>query len=259
MSYEVKASAAVLKTLRDSVVDDAGVTLPGQLERGDYVEVNKFLELAGAAWNRKAKRHLFISGIAKDKIKALLSTGEITNEKKKFQAFYTPDDLADEVVKRAGIKPKMVCLEPSAGDGQLVSRMAKAGGIIRAIELNPEAAGLIPGNVQGEANIGIDTMDFLELKQVSGIPAFDRIVMNPPFTKDQDVKHVMHALQFLKPGGKLVAIMSPAWRTKANKACEALRAELGHYNYKIDHVPAGTFKDSGTNIATIILEVERPK
>jgi hypothetical protein len=30
--------------------------------------------------------------------------------------------------------------------------------------------------------------------------------MNPPFANADDIKHIMHALKMLKPGGRLVAI-----------------------------------------------------
>ena len=46
--------------------------------------------------------------------------------------------------------------------------------------------------------------DFLECNGDLG--TFDRIVMNPPFTNGDDIKHIMHALKMLKPGGRLVAI-----------------------------------------------------
>ena len=32
--------------------------------------------------------------------------------------------------------------------------------------------------------------------------------MNPPFENGRDIDHVTHALSLLKPGGRLVAIMS---------------------------------------------------
>ena len=37
---------------------------------------------------------------------------------------------------------------------------------------------------------------------------FDRVVMNPPFCRGRDLDHVRHALRFVAPGGRLVAIMS---------------------------------------------------
>ena len=37
---------------------------------------------------------------------------------------------------------------------------------------------------------------------------YDRILMNPPFENGQDIDHVRRAFDFIKPGGRLVAIMS---------------------------------------------------
>ena len=71
--------------------------------------------------------------------------------------------------------------------------------------------------------------------------------MNPPFTKGQDIKHVNHALQFLKPGGKLVAIMAGNDKSKWFDSLE--------WCYEIEDVPAGAFKESGTNVATIIVTI----
>lgn len=42
------ASNEVMDVLRRSTVDDEGLVLPGQLDRKDYVNVNKFLETSGA-------------------------------------------------------------------------------------------------------------------------------------------------------------------------------------------------------------------
>ncbi len=37
---------------------------------------------------------------------------------------------------------------------------------------------------------------------------FDRVVMNPPFERQQDIDHVSRAAGMLKPGGRLVSVMS---------------------------------------------------
>jgi hypothetical protein len=46
--------------------------------------------------------------------------------------------------------------------------------------------------------------DFLECNGDLG--TFDRIVMNPPFANADGIKHIMHAMKMMKPGGRLVAI-----------------------------------------------------
>jgi hypothetical protein len=49
--------------------------------------------------------------------------------------------------------------------------------------------------------------DFLLLKP-DPANLYDRVVMNPPFDRERDIDHVMHALSFLKLDGFLIAIMS---------------------------------------------------
>ena len=46
--------------------------------------------------------------------------------------------------------------------------------------------------------------DFLECN--GNLGKFDRIIMNPPFSDAADIKHIKHAIAFLKPGGRLVAL-----------------------------------------------------
>ena len=48
----------------------------------------------------------------------------------------------------------------------------------------------------------VDHGDFLE-----HTGQYDRVLMNPPFEKDQAIDHVRHAFEQLKPGGKLVAVV----------------------------------------------------
>lgn len=88
-------------------------------------------------------------------------------------------------------------------------------------------------------------------------PLYDRILMNPPFEKGQDMEHVRHAYSFLKPGGRLVAIMSPGPFFRADNKAEGFRAwfeEVG--GTKID-LPANSFKESGTGTATVMVAISR--
>jgi hypothetical protein len=62
---------------------------------------------------------------------------------------------------------------------------------------------------------------------------------------------VARALTLLALGGVLVAIMSP------NTARAGFQDLIFGHDYAIEQVPAGTFKESGTNIATIILIIRK--
>jgi hypothetical protein len=81
--------------------------------------------------------------------------------------------------------------------------------------------------------------------------------MNPPFEKLQDVAHVLHAFNMLKDDGRLVAIMSPSAFFRSDKKCQDFRdwfEQLG--GEKID-LPAGSFKDSGTNVSSVMVVIDK--
>jgi hypothetical protein len=52
------------------------------------------------------------------------------------------------------------------------------------------------------------TVDPAELCMRFGQGPYDRVFMNPPFAEHADIRRVTHALDFLKPDGLLVAVMS---------------------------------------------------
>lgn len=243
------ASHEVLAILRQSVIDEEGLTLPGEnLQRDHYEAVNKFLELAEAKWNKSKKRHLFKRG-AKEKIEALLASGQIVDEQKLFQAFYTPTAIAAELVRLAGVVEGMEVLEPSAGVGAIADAANAAGASVYCVEMNPEAAGELEAK-----GYEVERSDFLALDPQ---PTFDRVVMNPPFTNDQDIKHVQHAHRFLKEGGKLVAIMSPGFTFGGSKARTTFREFVAAHGRIVKELEQGAFAESGTDVKTVIVELRK--
>src|SRR4051812_7333314 len=92
--------------------------------------------------------------------------------------------------------------------------------------------------------------DFLALEPEE---KYDRVVMNPPFTNDQDIDHVLHAYKFLKPGGKLVAIMAKGFTFGENRKRSGFRDLLKQHGRIVMDLPAGTFKESGTMVETVVV------
>lgn len=250
----VTLSSGVRGLLRRSTVSTAnGIWFlalpPGQLDRKLYVEVNRALEAAGGKWDRKVKGHVF----AKNPSPLLFGPSEVEDEQKKFQAYYTPPELARRVVELAQIKPGMLVLEPSAGEGALADEVHDLYGVqqfIRCVEVSQEATDVL-------LRKGFNTRigDFLSYAYPSNeFPLqFDRVVMNPPFTQQQDIKHVLHAIKFVRLGGILVAVMSPAFEFRTTALAKELRSSLSTHKHEIEDVPAGTFDD--TNISTRILTI----
>ena len=222
---------------RSTITGNTLVLPPGQLECKLYEAVNKALVNAGGKWNRSAGGHVFPSS-PREKLGLMLETGVSVDQQQKFQAFNTPPALAARMAAIANVDGKSV-LEPSAGDGSLVRACLASGArSVECVELNEENRQKLIG-----ANRTVQIADFLT---VEPDVLFDRVVMNPPFTKGQDVKHVTHARRFLKQGGLLVAIVS------AGPKAEAALREISD---TWEEIPAGTFKEEGTNVRTVLLTI----
>ena len=218
-----------------------------QLERQTYLEVNKVLENIGGKWNRKFKAHVFESDIS-DSIDDILLTGNVIDKKKEFQFFETPKNIVSQLIELAEIKPGNICLEPSAGQGNIAEEIREiVGKNITCIEIMPE-------NVFILENKGFEVYksDFLQYPLDE---KFDRIIMNPPFTKQQDISHVEKALMHLKDNGILVSVMSAGIKFRSNKKTITFLSKLNEYNYDIIELPPGSFKISGTMVNTIILKI----
>jgi type I restriction-modification system DNA methylase subunit len=194
-----------------------------------------------------------------DPIASAVATGEILDWRKEYQFFPTPHDLAKLVVERANIDPvKHRILEPSAGSGNLLLALFESvplhqwnGLKVVAVELNPK---MLPKLKEYSADI--HNADFLALNGKLG--EFDRIIMNPPFTKGQDIEHVRHAYEHLKPGGKLVAITSPGWMFRNDTKHTEFRNWIHRIVAEYEELPAGAFKSSGTMISTTLIEMRKP-
>lgn len=141
-------------------------------------------------------------------------------------AFFTPRDVADRMVEYLDLEKAMSVLEPSAGMGALVRavRHADPSGHLRAVER--EGAFLEHLDPWCLASCA----DFLDLTAHT-FGTFDRVVMNPPFSHGADIRHVRHALSFLKPGGVLVALVADGPRQA--KAFEEFE--------DLERLPDGTF------------------
>jgi len=122
-------------------------------------------------------------------------------QRKARQAFYTPMEVGEAMVREAGpALPSMRYLEPSAGDGRLVHLLRLAGA--EQIDVcETDAAARERLLAAGEAHLVGE--DFLSYR-----PAvlYDRIVMNPPFSRNTYVRHIEHAWSLLAPGGRIVTL-----------------------------------------------------
>lgn len=235
----------VLAVISRANVEGNKLFLTGQLDRNMYTKTNKVLEAAGGKWDRKSKAHVFNVSAA-DRIDQMILTGNIEIPKDEFEFFPTPLNVAKEACFLASIKDGMSILEPSAGRGDLLQPIKDFNLDINCVEKMEE-------NYKFLLTLpwvkGVVCCDFLD------VPAnrlFDRIIMNPPFGRQADIKHVNHALTLLKPDGLLVAIMGAGVTFRENKLTHDFRSLVESRNGYISPLPDGSFKESGTMVNTCI-------
>ena len=171
---------------------------------------------------------------------------------KNFGLFETPKTVVDAMIEEARIEPQMTVLEPSAGRGRIALSAVKAGALVTAIEIQHKVYQELLQNVPGRMHHA----DFLDLF-AANIGTFDRIIMNPPFYQQADIDHVLHAIHFLKPGGRLVAIMSASAEFSETKKAIYFRSIVEQHGGTFHDLPAGTFKESGTMVNTVRLTLDK--
>jgi predicted RNA methylase len=215
----------------------------GQLDRKQYAAVNEVLENIGGKWSKKTKSHVFPDDPI-DKLESVILTGEIVPPDK-HGYFPTPPALARRVIELAEIRYDHAVLEPSAGQGGIADHVPEDCDL-DCVELLPDNAAVLD-----EKGYCVKCCDFLTVEPT---PAYDRVVMNPPFERQQDIDHVAHAMKFLKPGGILVSIMASSVMFRENRKTAEFR-ELVNGRGHFELLPENSFKESGTGVNTVICKI----
>jgi len=168
--------------------------------------------------------------------------------------FPTPEPLAQELIKIASIEPGHSILEPSAGTGNLIDAIRSVHSDVRVsfCELNCFLLDILRAKYEGVADIHFVGRDCLELDGTKLTP-FDRIIMNPPFERGQDVEHVLHTFALLKRGGILTTIVSAGVLARSDKTTLRFREFLENTKAVVHDVPAGSFKSSGASVDSKIV------
>ena len=162
------------------------------------------------------------------------------------QFYWSPAPVIEAAMEYAGVSDlsgwrhsppePMRVLEPSCGDGRILDAIRARGH--RALGIEYHAIRQAQAAAKGHS---VMLANFLECPPSR---EFDAVVMNPPFYGRHYVKHVRHALKFLKPGGTLVSIL-PA---------------TAHYDHReLDgewrDLPVASFAEAGTNVPTGLLKI----
>lgn len=236
----------VNEVLAHATVEGNAIILPpGQLDRPLYDAVNKVLTAMGGKWSRKVGGHVFPQNPS-DLLAEALGTGKAENRKQTLQFFQTPESLAERMA--AKIRAGDLVLEPSAGHGRLVKPLLRVGADVVAVEIDPTNADVL-SRIGGFEVHQCDFLDWAKYERRS----FDAVVMNPPFTGNQDIRHVMAAWNLLRDGGRLVAIMSEHAFIGQERECRDFRNWLSDISAGVETLPVGSFYESGTGVSARLI------
>lgn len=167
--------------------------------------------------------------------------------------FPTPTGIVDDMIERAGIKPGMRVLEPSAGKGNIADKVRAAGVVPDVIEISHTLRGIL--QAKGYTMAGDD------FTAIEPLPVYDAIVMNPPFENGQDMEHVRRAYSMLKPGGTLVSIMGEGAFFRSDSKATNFREWLDSVDGEHEKLPEGSFMSSErqTGVNTRMVVIRKPE
>ena len=242
----------VLEVLRQSTVEQNMLKLPVQrLDPKLYAALSAVLKDLGGKWvGKKVQAHVFEPDAIPGLQRAIASG--LFVRLKDVGLFPTPAELADALVAFAQIIPGMKILEPSAGYGALALRAANLTSSLADVTV----CELLHANVRKLRECGFKDVRELDFLALSPVPEFDRVVMNPPFSRGVDIDHFLHAAKFLKPEGRIVAILSTSWQRHSAAKAVAFRELMQECDAQMEPIPAGAFKAAGTQVATVMVGVD---
>lgn len=227
------------------------IALPGRkLGREEYLAVKKRLESYGGKW-KGGKTCAFVFDT--DDASGILEEASCTDARKKYQFYETPEWIADMMAEDLYIQPDDRVLEPSAGKGRLINAVHRLqpDTVVDCYEMmatNRKELGKL-------RNVRILGDDFMEREDRE---EYDAIIANPPFRRNQDIRHVMKMYGNLKEGGRMAIITGTHWTYAQDRESRDFREWI---NGKCTHrteLQNGQFRESGTDIGTVYMVIRKP-
>lgn len=237
--------------LKQCTIEGTVVKLPNiQLDRNEYQEVKKQLELIGGKW-KGGKVFGFVFETDPTHLLNQIANGEKRNLKKEFQFFATPEKISKQLVSLAELKEDDTVLEPSAGQGAIIKEINKVCNVV------PDCFELMDVNtvVLNKSGLKFNLIgeDFLKHNNKT----YTKIIANPPFTKNQDIDHLKEMYNCLGNQGRLVCITSESWVNGSQKKQIDFRNWLEEVEAEVIDIEKGSFKESGTTVGGKIVVINK--
>lgn len=176
---------------------------------------------------------------------------DLQNSKQK-GFFPTPQKLAQDLIDHARIKSTDIVLEPSAGIGSIAELIEKE----QPKQLDVLEIMMKQSEILKRKGFNVVGNDFLEYTPKY---KYDKIIMNPPFEKYQDIEHVRYAFSLLKKGGRLVTIVGAGAIQNSQKKAKDFQDWLDEFGAEIikndsNAFSVDAFRKTGVQTYTIIID-----
>lgn len=236
----------------------------------EYDRLRWVMESYGGRWNERCKGFKFneFDDEKLKSIKADLSVGFVnlseekrTREKDAF--FPTPVKIVDKMIETANLKPDSIMLESSAGTGRILDEAKKVINSIDnfvVIEMNSERQRILRDKgykVDFNGTFEDSLKDSETLKKIKNC---DKVVINPPFKNDSDVKHLLISYMFCADNADVVSILqenSLYYDRQIHRVFKEFLSLIGKDAYEVVSLPAGSFKDELTTVDTVIIHIKK--
>lgn len=265
-----RLSDRAIAVLRAATCNDNQVKLnSGQLPPEVYREVDEVMRRLRGKWRGgKVAAHLFPDYLNPEPlIRMVAASGEMP-DKNPTQLYPSPRPVADAVIAHLDLDlldEGAWVLEPSAGLAGLVNPLREHEATSRIARI--DAVEILPANVaylqqyvaEHDARVCVHSEDFERWtpppREGGTLEVFERALLNPPFKGY--LRHIMRAYGFLKPGGRLAAVIPATFEgndTALGRKLRILAMRWGDW----DELPAGSFEESGTSVSTLVIWFRKP-
>lgn len=228
-------------------VEDNLAIYTGSERIPDWAALKSVMVALGGKW-RSGKGFQFSADVDADLVvSTAYHTGEIIDPKEA-EFFETPRELAEEMAAWIDPREGDEILEPSAGRGALVRAIQARCPQAKIVACEP-----LPLHRTELMELGVElwTDDFTTAEGRT----FDHVIMNPPFSRRQDVRHITRALGMLRPGGRLAAIASAGVLYRDDVIGREFRALIESHGGTITKNPEGSFRAAGTGVSTVTIKI----
>lgn len=236
----------------------------------EYDRLRWVMESYGGRWNERCKGFKFnefddekLKSIKADLSVGFVNLSEEKRNREKDAFFPTPVKVVDEMIRTANLKPDSIMLESSAGTGRILDEAKKVINSVDnfvVIEMNGERQRILRDKGYRVDFNGTFEDSLKDSETLKKLKRCDKVVINPPFKNDSDVKHLLISYMFCADNADVVSILqenSLYYDRQIHRVFKEFLSLIGKDAYEVVSLPAGSFKDELTTVDTVIFHIKK--